>query len=135
MTRPNTELAARIHAHITEHPEHLDQEVWLYGADVLHPTEDLTTPTHCGTTLCVAGYAVHFTGHVLLRGGVVEAPGTGKWHGVERVAREQLRLSEPDAAWLFDRRRTREEILAALGQLADGAAGIDTDAALTSHSV
>ncbi|MER6853775.1 hypothetical protein AB0A81_38750 [Streptomyces flaveolus] len=126
MTMPNADLAARIRTHIAEYPEHHDQEAWLSGADVLHPEDDLNSPDHCGTTLCVAGYAVHLTGHTLLTGGAVHVRGTDKWHTTEQVARDELGLSDDDATWLFDRRRTRAEVLRALSQLADGAPSLDT---------
>ncbi|WP_406433954.1 hypothetical protein [Streptomyces sp. NBC_01589] len=51
---------------------------------------------------------------------------------VDQVARRELGLSEDDAEWLFHPWRTRDEVLDALGQLADGAPRIDI-AAITSH--
>ncbi|MGY5104541.1 hypothetical protein [Streptomyces sp. 900105245] len=63
---PHAGLAARILHAITEHPEHYDQGHWFHGVDTLHPGDQLTDGTlDCGTTLCIAGYATHLTGHTL----------------------------------------------------------------------
>ncbi|NWF27447.1 hypothetical protein HW130_14435 [Streptomyces sp. PKU-EA00015] len=128
---PNAELAARIRTEITQRPEHHDQAHWFTG-DVLRPDEDLDAPAHCGTTLCVAGYAAHFTGHILLPSGIAVLPNTSKRRYIERVAHALLGLTDSDADWLFHPLRAHDEVLAALGQLADGAAAIDTDA-IASH--
>ncbi|RNG26435.1 hypothetical protein EEJ42_14915 [Streptomyces botrytidirepellens] len=128
---PNATLAARIRNEINERPEHYDQHDWFSG-DVLRPDEDLNAPVHCGTTLCVAGYAAHFTGHVLLASGSAVVPDTSRRQDIEWVAREELGLTDADAEWLFHPMRTQEEVLVALDQLAGGAAGIDTEA-ITSH--
>lgn len=125
MDKPNAELAARIRAEITERPDHYNQGAWFSGADVLRPDEDLNAPTHCGTTLCVAGYAAHFTGHTLLPSGITYRPDTNQRGFVDQVARRELGLNEDDADWLLHPARTRDEVLAALAQLADGAASID----------
>ncbi|MCZ1012336.1 hypothetical protein [Streptomyces lydicus] len=131
---PNAALAALIHTDITERPDHHNQEAWITGADVLHPDEDLNAPNHCGTTLCVAGYAAHRTGHTLLPAGITYRPGMNQCGFVDQVARRELDLSEHDANWLFHRDRTRHEVLTALGQLADNAPRID-NVAITPHAV
>ncbi|MEU5242200.1 hypothetical protein ACH4UR_37370 [Streptomyces lydicus] len=125
MTTPTTALAARILTEITERPAHYDQGAWFTGVDVLRPDEDLNAPTHCGTTVCVAGYAAHFTGHILLPSGITYLPGTNQRKHIEEVARRELGLSQHDAEWLFRPDRTRTEVLTALRQLAAGATHID----------
>lgn len=124
MAMPNAALAARIRTEILERPEHYDQGSWVSG-DVLRPEEDLTAAAHCETTLCVAGYAAHFTGHIVLPIGYAVRPGDEQEHQIREVARTELGLTEAEAAWLFHGTRTCDEVLAALGQLADGAPRID----------
>lgn len=130
---PNAELAARIRTEILERPEHHDQGMYLDGVDYLEPEDDLSHGSRqgCGTTLCVAGFAAHLTGYTieLVTDGPedeVIAYKTGvDIQPVFDVAREELGLSKDDAAWLFWGNRTRNEVLAALGHLADSAAHLE----------
>jgi hypothetical protein len=48
----NIPLLRKVMDHITAHPEEHDQESWAIRRD-------------CGTTMCVAGWTVHFAGHVI----------------------------------------------------------------------
>ncbi|MFF3959185.1 hypothetical protein ACFYY1_39225 [Streptomyces sp. NPDC001890] len=128
---PNPKLAARILNQIQARPHQHDQSAWMGGALSLSPDADLTAPAHCGTTLCVAGYAAHFTGHTL-QADVRSASGTtvaykveGEALKVSEVAQAELGLSTDDADVLFDPGTTQIEVLAALEQLADGATSID----------
>lgn len=50
---PNIPLLRKTLEHITAHPEEWDQETWA-------------TQTPCGTTACLAGWAVTFAGHELV---------------------------------------------------------------------
>ncbi|MGP3950840.1 hypothetical protein [Streptomyces sp. 7N604] len=129
---PNAELAARILREITERPDHYDQTHWLDGVDILLPAEDLTGGVlSCGTTLCVAGFAAHLTGHTIAvefddedECVVASKPGRPATL-VNTAARAELALTESDAAWLFWGTRTPAQVHAALGQLAAGADTID----------
>ncbi|MCZ1012025.1 hypothetical protein [Streptomyces lydicus] len=138
---PNSELAARIRSAILTHPRHYDPTAWLGGITLLRPD----TPPHeadplCRTTLCVASYAVHFTGHTLE---VVDDPSDS--HGsrathtlaykpgseplpVWVVAQRELRLTGNDAGRLFASGTRAFTVLAALAQLASGMPHVDWDA-------
>ncbi|WP_331731990.1 hypothetical protein OG613_47265 (plasmid) [Streptomyces sp. NBC_00015] len=133
---PDAVLAARIRTELLKSPEHHDQSFYLDGVRLLTPEGDLTDGLRdCGTTLCVAGYAAHLTGHTIeVLDEAVNEPVIAYREGeaprlVSVVAQAELGLSGDDAAWLFWGRRSREEVLAALGQLADGAPRIDIPAA------
>jgi hypothetical protein len=137
MATPNAALAAEIRIAILEHPEHHDQQFYIDGVDLLTPGDSLAEGTRpgCGTTLCVAGFAAHLTGYTIVRlstdprEDTVLAYQRGKDSGfLAGVARTELGLSVVDADWLFSGLRTRDEVLAALGQLADGAAHINVAA-------
>ncbi|MEV4868523.1 hypothetical protein [Streptomyces syringium] len=138
---PNPELAARIRSAILTHPRHYDPTAWLHGTTLLHPDTPLDdTDPLCRTTLCVAGYTAHFTGHTLE---VVDDPADS--HGsratqtlahkpgsqplpVWIVAQQELHLTRNDAGRLFASCTRASTVLAALAQLADGAPHIDWDA-------
>ncbi|MFB7918923.1 hypothetical protein [Streptomyces sp. NPDC056061] len=137
MDKPNAVLAARIHTTITERPHHHDQQFYIDGVDVLAPGDSLTDGARlgCGTTLCVAGFAAHFTGYTIVRLGepphedTVLAYQPGKVSGyLVQIARTELGLSTFDAEWLFSGLRTRDEVLAALAQLTDGATCLEPTA-------
>ncbi|KOT51163.1 MULTISPECIES: hypothetical protein [Streptomyces] len=131
--RPNADLAARIRTEITERPEHHDQHYWFEGVDTLLPTDDLLDGAlECGTTLCVAGYAAHLSGYALAGSKAFKPGQTSSYRYIRFVAQEKLGLDREDADWLFATARTRGEVLAALGQLADGATCLDTDAIMAS---
>ncbi|CAL9328549.1 hypothetical protein SUDANB105_00023 [Streptomyces sp. enrichment culture] len=63
---PNPEPVARIRSAILTHPAHYDPAAWHGGITLLRPD---TPPRNAAplrrTTLSVAGYAAHFTGHTL----------------------------------------------------------------------
>ncbi|OEJ23049.1 hypothetical protein AR457_38295 [Streptomyces agglomeratus] len=138
---PNPELAARIRRAILTHPHHYDPTAWLRGTTLLHPD----TPPHeadplCRTTLYVAGYAAHFTGHTLE---VVDDPadshGSRATHTLAHkpgsqplpvwiVAQRELDLTGNHAGQLFASCTKTSTVLAALAQLAGGAPRIDWDA-------
>ncbi|MFE1781580.1 hypothetical protein ACFW9F_03050 [Streptomyces sp. NPDC059506] len=138
---PTPELAARIRSAILTHPHHYDPTAWLRGTTLLHPDTPLhEADTPCMTTLCVAGYAAHFTGHTLE---VVDGPADS--HGsraaqtlahkpgsqpepVWIVAQRELHLTGNDAGRLFASCTKASTVLAALAQLAGGAPRIDWDA-------
>ncbi|WP_331726011.1 hypothetical protein [Streptomyces sp. NBC_00470] len=144
---PNIELAAGIRARIV--PEtHMPsgparrfyQGAWMGGVDTLYPDADLTAPVHRHTTLDVAGYAAHLSGHVI----TVDTHGTvgpiaylpdnpprtrADEVRLDEAARRALDLNRPDASWLFASSRADGQVLAALAQLADGADRIDRAAA------
>lgn len=129
---PNADLAARILHAITEHPEHYDQGHLFHGVETLHPGDQLTDGAlDCGTTLCIAGYATHLTGHTLTLTDAIHDEGvTARKPGhpptpVFEAARDELQLTEDDAAWLFWGARTPAQARAALQQLAAGAHRID----------
>jgi hypothetical protein len=135
MATPNPALATKIRTEILERPEHHDQQFYIDGVDVLAPGDRLSDGIrpNCGTTLCVAGYAAHLAGYTierLIQGShedVVIAHHPFKDSGlIVNVARAELGLSADEAEWLFSSLRTRDEVLAALGELADGSARIDT---------
>jgi hypothetical protein len=132
---PNAVLAARIRTEILESPEHHDQASYLDGVRILTPEGDLSDGLRdCGTTLCVAGYAAHLTGHTIedLDGSGNEPVAYREGEAprlVSEVAQAELGLPDNDAAWLFWGLRSSKAALVALGQLADGAPRIDTIAA------
>ncbi|MFF3959175.1 hypothetical protein ACFYY1_39175 [Streptomyces sp. NPDC001890] len=138
---PNPELAARIRTEILTRPHHYNPTAWLGGITLLDPdTAPHDADPLCRTTLCVAGYAAHFTGHTLE---VINDPSDS--HGsratqtfaykpgseplpVWVVAQRVLDLTDIDAGWLFAACTKASTALAALGQLADGVPRIDWDA-------
>ncbi|MDX2545880.1 hypothetical protein ACOT81_38105 [Streptomyces sp. WI04-05B] len=111
---------------------------WFRGTSLLHPDTPLGgTGPLSRTTLCVAGYAAHFTGHTLA---VVRDPsdfhGSRATHTVAQkpgshalpvwvVAKRELRLTGNDAGRFFASCTAASTVLAALGQLAGGAPRID----------
>ncbi|MFF9915619.1 hypothetical protein [Streptomyces sp. NPDC013457] len=133
---PNTLLASRILIAITSYPDHHDQRHFINGADRLSADEGLS----CGTTLCVAGFAAHLTGHTILNEveGVVAIPvsdgtsvsGVADALPVSAVARRELGLDARDTELLFSPSRTSQEARAALLQLVEGVDSIDWRAIL-----
>ncbi|QMP84435.1 hypothetical protein HUN42_00057 [Streptomyces phage Dagobah] len=91
----NRELFQKIHEVITLHPEQHDQSVW-----------EEPDPT-CGTTRCVAGWAITLTtGKPVYGKGYVLHPATlalGKRPGVPSIAGELLGLNDAEADVLFYR--------------------------------
>lgn len=84
-------------------------------------------PVDCGTTLCVAGWAMHFTGWTLFpSAATVSRPvhSSGRFgDGHEIEGREALGITKYDAGILFY--VSEDEAKDALKQLADGAEEID----------
>jgi len=101
---PNRELFQKIHEQISAHPDTHYQGSWETG---------------CGTTRCVAGWAIHLTtgapvfgsdGRVSAQTRALAAEygtrdaGPGGWHAgymVADLAQELLGLSQPEAGRLF----------------------------------
>jgi hypothetical protein len=62
---PLGRMARRVLEAIEENPDSFDMTVWWEG-----PTEELTPDDDvCGSTLCVAGWALHLDGWTLAMGG------------------------------------------------------------------
>lgn len=131
----NTPLLARALRAAAAHPEHFDMGSWLElaqedeppvyrpGAMVTVKLTDAAAPAHCGTTACLAGWAIHESGtHTLAA--VVNAEGSNTFvvgvptrdlpevrcnsltaftaaDSVEYVAQQLLGLTPDQAARLF----------------------------------
>ncbi|KNE83294.1 hypothetical protein AB0B04_19000 [Streptomyces xinghaiensis] len=138
---PNPELAARVRSAILTRPRHYDPSAWLGGTTLLQPGTPLVdTDPLCRTTLCVAGYAAHFTGHTLeVAGDPAGSHDSSATHTLAHkpgsqplpvwiVAQRELRLTGNDAGRLFASCTKAGTVLAALAQLAGGAPRIHWDA-------
>jgi hypothetical protein len=100
--RINVELLDRIEQQITEHPETWDQDAW-FRLPRMRKTPVATPP--CGTTLCVAGWAVSLSGYKLVPGrfdreGYLCIAPDGQ-EDIAVAARRLLGLSEAQADRLF----------------------------------
>jgi hypothetical protein len=112
---PNIELLKRVRAQITEHPETHNQRVWAKR-------------TECGTTACVAGWAVllahpdaELTALDCFNGmscGVLLSDGTER--AFNMYGAELLGLTPDQRYWLFDEERTTPEVLGGLDDLING---------------
>ncbi len=76
---------------------------WTNGtvnAPALMPDAD----PECGTTLCIAGWAVHQAGYVMYADGIsCKIPDAWEIKNIELVARDYLGLEGAEADWLFTR--------------------------------
>ncbi|MEV6680684.1 hypothetical protein AB0N09_28040 [Streptomyces erythrochromogenes] len=130
---PNAPLAGAILAAIAESHARYDQDTWLSG-----PADHLPTDTDPGadTTLDIAAWAAHLTGHTLHRSALITTATAGEKDArlVDDVGRRALGLGRQDAVRLFTRSE-RAQALAALGQLADGAPAIHWETARAFRSL
>lgn len=128
---PNAALARAILDKIAENPTRYDQDTWLGG-----PADRLPAGTDpgAGTTLDIAAWAAHLTGHTLHRCALVTTATAepDDLRLVDDVGREVLGLDQRDAARLFTRCESAQA-LAALDQLADGAPAIHWETAGAFH--
>lgn len=94
------EVAAAILDKIEQYPENFDMDSWATLPNaVLEPCGELP----CGTTMCIAGWAAHLTGHTLHRtweGNGVFTKKDGVRGDVEHVAGAALGLT-PDGTEMF----------------------------------
>ena len=115
-------LAERVRDQIVQHPESHNQKVWVQQ-------------TSCGTTACVAGWAVLLSGATvvlvndLLSSGRVDRevqgfheclPADGDRHApvpIYLLAERLLGITSAQSDYLFDSHRTRPELLRALDNL------------------
>jgi hypothetical protein len=96
----NVKLAERILRHAEKHPESVDLESWwVPGSHTrLGTPQGLKKPWKCGTTGCIAGWAIFFSGQAQFdEYGYIESIGDG----IEDQARELLGLSEAQAGRMF----------------------------------
>lgn len=102
--RINVELLDRIEQQITEHPETWDQGMWFVLPTANMRTSVIDPP--CGTTLCIAGWAVTLSGYKLAtaagvrEGGWCVSPG-GQREAIDVIARALLGLDFEQAVELF----------------------------------
>lgn len=119
--RTPAELATEILAAIEREPLAFSMYSWVRADDpeehpVLLPEE---SPASCGTTLCVAGWAMHLSGYKVdtVIGAYIN-PGNHHRYHMEPKAAELLGLSQEEAAELFHTSGDVAKI--ALQQIADG---------------
>lgn len=116
-TKPafNVELAQRIHDQITQHPDQHDQGTWcsLPGVDA---TDAVGADNMCGTTACVAGWAMLFSGYKFRRGVSIS-------YGVPVLATQVLAPTGPNMGVWVDEARVQMSTTGAelLGLNADDA--------------
>lgn len=94
------EVAAAVLDRIEQYPETFNMDTWAtLPSGILEPNATL----ECGTTMCIAGWAVYLTGHTLHRvrndTGIFASKG-GRRHEVETAAAEVLGLT-PDETHMF----------------------------------
>ena len=125
------ELALAVRKIIENHPGNWNQMIWYGSRDMNVPVDVIRRELEediCGSAACVAGWAV-----------ILSSPaGTtfiaemnddyifrviypdGKTEPICAVAQSALRLTEDQAAWLFNSSRTEEEVVAALTVIENG---------------
>lgn len=119
----NKKLAAAVRTQILEHPETHNQMVIMK-----RPWDMLGQPPACGTQACVAGWAYLLgaedprpqwdEGEQYLTADFILGP-----HDLPDIwdtARDMLELTVEESDRLFDPFCTREQVLDALGRMADG---------------
>lgn len=84
----NIPLLRKVMDHITAHPEEHDQTTWGQRR-------------HCGTTFCVAGWAVQFAGHEIVWPSDDEAEFVEDGQAIADVAETALGLTPWQAEQLF----------------------------------
>ena len=125
------QVAARIAEIIRTRPAAWNQRTWLelplgHSRDVASMLEDLDHD-ECGTTACVAGWAAILAapagaramacGHGMIRS--LSLPDDSVTE-IKAAGAAALGLDTSGAYWLFDVDRTRDEVLAALDEIAAG---------------
>ena len=120
----DTELAARVLKQVRDFPEQHNQGGW-------HRVQLDVRERVCGTTYCVAGWAVHFgrpdltpvmrtAGYNTFRHATCLVDADGEQHLYSETAMEVLGVTDREAEWLFSACRSRNEVLGALKSLAQG---------------
>lgn len=105
----NTELMLQVADFIESHPEQHDQKNWFVdkkGGLVKYPTTTEIPEDRCGTTACVAGWAVVLSGIRC----------TYWWDG----GRDVLGITQDEANFLFSCSLTTDQVLEALKLFAKG---------------
>lgn len=102
-----------------------DMRGWCERPDYGRPLEPGDAPSHCGTTLCAAGWVAHVLGYVIFPGGAcVPADDRMKYPTcVEVLANQALRLRSHDGNLIWYCTDRPELALYLLRAIADGATG------------
>lgn len=88
----NVKLLEQVKGAILKHPENFDMELYAYGTVVA----DKQAPPECGTTACIAGWAI------AIHDGVVEEPQSiGQEMKIWQRAEEVLDLDSEQGRTLF----------------------------------
>lgn len=146
-TLTGPELAEKIQKIVTLHPDMHDQGFWFrnYGEQstvnysevngetinldkILEAVEDDKEAPQCGTTLCVAGWALILNGYSLMRRAVKSSYGDwtihedyavkdGEEYDIETTAAELLNIDTYDSEDLFSDSITNEQAVEALDYL------------------
>ena len=91
----NVQLLEQVRDHIVEEPRRLDMGHWLRESD-----EDDSNAPACGTTGCIAGWAV-----TIAKFGTDPKAARSAWEGEQialiSVAEEELQISDAEAEKLF----------------------------------
>ena len=89
----NIELAEKVLDHASRFPDSFDMGDWWYQDEWDGAS---TEPWKCGTTACIAGWAMYLSGEVTFRDGQPLCDG-----GYEELGADLLGISLDDAQWLF----------------------------------
>lgn len=123
------DVAAEVAAIIRLQPARHDQSLWFDGHDGEDGNEVIAVETVlaalysdddlCGSTACVAGWAAILAAaaDTYIAEGSYLLP---SYQPIESAGRRALGISHDEAMWLFNCRRSREQVLAALDSLAKG---------------
>lgn len=133
MTDRNIVALKAVRDLIKKHPEKHDQEQWVnVPADLVKFNDGGTALATCGTSACVAGWAVAMAGgKYLINRGCHEAregvyaphrvvDPVGNAHLIEVYAAKVLGLTDKEADILFEATNSREEVLDMLKALIKG---------------
>lgn len=111
-TEATREMASLVENQIRMHPETHNQRVWV---------------SDCGTTACVAGWAVQLAGyHEFVTTNPIFALMThevlvdGEPRSISTVARHLLGINNDEEDWLFSDTRCRDEVLDGLIAVREG---------------
>lgn len=124
----NMDLVDEVMTFLKSNPEKHQQGVWLEHIDEIGDGHEPIAPetNFCGTTGCIAGWAVAFAKvhdpdvEIIWTdggGSYVHLPGHTRCSGVGLAAQEILGLTNDQASYIFDGGRDMEEIEAAFDEI------------------